>query len=55
MQLACQDLGLDDAGGLADQPQQLFDMDRQIHGLCGDGDHRTAIGGHDGIDGDDGI
>ena len=53
MRLASQDLGFDNAGGLADLPQKLLNMDGQIHSLRGDGHHRAAVGGHDGVDGGD--
>ena len=50
---ACQDLGLDHTGGLADESQHLFDMDGQIHSFSGDGNNCAAVGGHDRVDGSD--
>ena len=50
---AGQDFGLDDTVDLGHLVEQVFDGDGQIHGFGGDGDNGGAVGGDDGIDGDD--
>ena len=44
------DFCLDNAGNLGQDPQKLFQLDAQIHGLRGDGYQSAAVGGTDGID-----
>ena len=48
---ARQDLGLDNGRLLFDPGKKLLQGDGHIGGLGGNGDHGTAVGGHDGIDG----
>ena len=39
--------------GVVQLLDQVLQRQIQVHGLCGNGHHRGAVGGNDGIDGDD--